>query len=265
MAAIAYGAATIFQALSVRRLAALPSGASLHDKLGAGTLYAVGLAVDALGFLASVFALQRLPLFLVQAAVASAVAVTAALSVVFLQLTLSRREMVAIAIVVLGLVLLALSADEGPAKHIGQAAGWYMLAACVVLVALLVWGLLDSNHGRASIVLGTVAGLGFGIVGIAARILEVPDPWWGVLAHTELWALLVGGGIALVSYGFALDRGRATVVAAMTSAMETVLPAAIGLIWLGDEIRSGFVVAAVAGFALTLAGCLMLASKAEVE
>lgn len=243
----------------------MPSDATVRDKLGAGTLYAVGLAVDGVSFLASIFALQRLPLFLVQAAVASAVAVTAALSVVFLKLVLSRREIIAIAIVVVGLVLLAFSADEGPSKQVGAIAGWLLLAACVLLAALGAWGLTDANHARASVVLGAVAGLGFGVVGIASRILEVPDQWWQVLGHTELWALLIGGGIALVSYGFALDRGRPTVVAAMTSAMETVLPAAIGLIWLGDQIRGGFTVVAIAGFIVTLAGCLMLASKAEVE
>lgn len=246
-------------------MAALPADATWRDKAGPSALYAVGLAVDGLSFLASIFALQRLPLFLVQAAVASAVAVTAALSVVFLQLTLSRQEILAIGIVVVGLVMLALSADEGPSKQVGSIAGWLMLGACVVLAALAAWGLTDKNHARASVVLGTVAGLGFGVVGMAARILVVPDPWWGVLGHTEFWALLISGGIALVSYGFALDRGRATVVAAMTSAMETVLPAAVGLIWLGDQIRSGFAVVAVAGFVVTLAGCLMLASKAEVE
>ena len=76
-AAVLYGAATVLQAAGVRSLRLVPAGAPLPARLWAGRLYAVGLALDGLGFLASIAALRTLPLFVVQSAIASSVAVTA--------------------------------------------------------------------------------------------------------------------------------------------------------------------------------------------
>ncbi|HET8988831.1 MAG TPA: hypothetical protein VFN43_10000, partial [Humibacillus sp.] len=95
-AAVAYGGATILQAIGVRRVAALPSHARLSRRLKVGWPYPAGLALDAAGFLASVVALRTLPLFLVESAVASSVAVTAVLSVVVLRVPLQRKEIVAL-------------------------------------------------------------------------------------------------------------------------------------------------------------------------
>jgi len=100
LAALAYGAATVLQAVGVRRVAALPPGTALRDRARTGWPYAVGLALDALGFLASVAALRTLPLFLVESAVASSVAVTAVLSVVVLGVRLRTAEVVALMVVV---------------------------------------------------------------------------------------------------------------------------------------------------------------------
>ena len=91
-AAILYGAATVLQAAGVRSLRLVPAGASLPARLWAGRLYAVGLALDGLGFLASIAALRTLPLFVVQSAIASSVAVTALLAVAFLGARLERRR-----------------------------------------------------------------------------------------------------------------------------------------------------------------------------
>ena len=81
-AAVLYGAATVLQAAGVRHLRTVPASAPLAARLWAGRLYAVGLGLDAAGFLASIAALRTLPLFVVQSAIASSVAVTAVLAVV---------------------------------------------------------------------------------------------------------------------------------------------------------------------------------------
>ena len=77
VAAVAYGAATIMQAVAVHRMARLPKGTGLVARTRVGWPYAVGLGLDGLGFLASVAALRTLPLFLVESAVASSVASSA--------------------------------------------------------------------------------------------------------------------------------------------------------------------------------------------
>jgi drug/metabolite transporter (DMT)-like permease len=264
-AAIAYGAASVLQAIGVQRMAAVPSGAMLRSRVAAGRPYALGLILDVVGFLASVAALRTLPLFLVESAVASSVAVTAVLAVLVLDLRLRRAEITALAVIGVGLVLLAVSAEPGPAHHAGAAAGWVLLGTVALVALLLLIGLRDANHARASLVLATTAGLGFGLVGIAARALAVRHPWWRTAADPVLWALLAQGALAVVAFGFALHRGRVTTVAAITMVAETIFPAVVGLVFLGDAVRQHLVPVAVIGFLATLAGSLALADQAEID
>lgn len=265
LAAIAYGAATILQAIGVRRLADAPPGTSLWGRCRAGWLYGVGLALDGAGFVLSFAALRSLPLFLVESMLASSVGVTAVLAVLILQVRLAGREVVALVGTGIGLVLLAISAREGAGQPLDARGGWLLLAGAALVALVFAAGLADNQAARSSVVLAVASGLGFGLTGIVARVLQAADPLWHTLGRPELWALVVAGAIAIVAYGFALDRGRTTSVAAITFAMETVIPAAIGLAFLGDHVRAGFAVVAPLGFVVTLGGCLALAGRAEIE
>jgi hypothetical protein len=140
-----------------------------------------------------------------------------------------------------------------------------VLLGTVALVALLLLiGVRDPNFARASLVLATTAGAGYGLVGISARALAVRDPWWRTAADPVLWALLAQGALATIAFGFALHRGRVTTVAAITMVVETVFPAIVGLVFLGDAVRQHLTPVAVIGFLATLAGSLALAGQAEV-
>src|SRR5689334_15278048 len=90
-AAALYGCGTILQAIGVRRAGAAEVE-GLWARVWAGRLYACGLVLDGLGFVASLVALRTLPLFVVESAVASSVAITAGLAVLLLGARLSRRE-----------------------------------------------------------------------------------------------------------------------------------------------------------------------------
>ncbi|GAA2479157.1 hypothetical protein [Terrabacter carboxydivorans] len=261
LAALAYGAATVLQAVGVRRAAALPPGTAVLGRVRAAWPYAVGLALDGVGFLASVAALRTLPLFLVESAIASSVAVTAVLSVLVLHVRLGVPEVVALLAVGAGLTGLALTAADGPAVHPGPAATWWLFAAAVLVAVLLVVGVRDRSRG--AVLLSVAAGLGFGGVGVAARLLEIPSPVWALATDGLAWALVVHAVLATVAYGMALSRGRVTTVAALTFATETVLPAAVGLVALGDRVGPGRAPWAAAAFVVTLAGCIALASRAE--
>ncbi len=261
---MAYGAATVLQALGVRRFADAPARPR-GRRLWAGRLYAVGLALDAGGFLASVVALRSLPLFVVESAIASSVAVTAVLSALVLRVRLSGRETLALVGAGAGLVALAASASEGPAVR-PSAAGVLVLGAAVPVGALLVLGWRLPRRSRLGVtLLSAASGLGFGGVGVAARVLEVPHPWWHGVADPLVIALVVHSVLAMSAYGVALERGRVTTVAAVTFAVETVVPASIGLAWLGDAVRPGawWAALAVLGFAGALGGSIALAAYAE--
>lgn len=264
-AAVAYGSATILQALGVRSLATVPEGAPLLRRAMAGRLYGAGLVLDGIGFCASIVALRQLPLFLVESVVASSVAVTAILARFVLHLVLSRAEVEALITVGVGLVLLAVSADGRPPQNVPGTAQLGTLLACVPVIVVGALSVRDSNRTRSAPLLAVTAGLGFGIVGIAARVLPLRDHWWQLADEPATWAIVTGGIVAVVAYGFALDRGRTTSVAAITFSVETVVPAAIGLLALGDAVRAGFWPSAAIGFMLTLGGCITLAGRSEAE
>jgi len=263
LAALAYGAATILQALGVRRLAALPPDVSWTARVRAGELYAAGLVLDLLGFLASVAALRTLPLFLVESAVASSVGVTAVLAVLVLRVRLHRVEVGALAVAFAGLVLMAVSARSGPARHLDAAGGWAVLASGLAVVALLAAGMRTRADHRAAALLATASGLGFGLLGIAARTLVVRHPWWHTAADPLAWSVVGEGVLGSLAYGLALSRGRTTTVAAITFVTETVIPAVVGLAFLGDGVRSGFAALAAAGFLAAVGGSIALAGRAE--
>jgi len=263
IAAVAYGSATILQAIGVRRLAAARPGSSPLVRARLGRLYAAGLLLDGVGFLASIAALRTLPLFLVQSAVASSVAVTAILAVIVLGVRLSGKEIAALGGVGLGLVALAVSALEGRAQHTYSHAGQWALLTVVPVLAIAIVGFLDTSLVRSSALLALTAGLSFGLVGIAARTLIIQNPLWRTLGEPAMWALGAHGVLGTIAFAYALERGRTTSVAAITFATETVIPALIGLRFLGDGVRPHFAPVALLGFVLTLGACIVLASRAE--
>lgn len=277
-AAVCYGAATVLQAVGARRLAAAPAGAGILVRTRAGGVYVVGLALDGVGFLASLAALRTLPLFVVQSAVASSVAVTAVLASAFLRARLRRAEVAALIVIGVGLVALAASATIGHAVALSRFQAWLLLAG-VLLVALLAAPVLvpvsagsvagrptrgGSTAGLAVVLLALAAGLGFSGVGVAARVIVLPHPWWQLVEDPVAWAMAGYALLSLLCYALALVRGSVTVVAALTFGVETVVPASIGLVWLGDRVRPGFVVVALLGFLATVGGSIALASKAEL-
>ncbi len=264
LAAVAYGTATVLQALGVRRLADA-THLPWTRRLWAGRLFAVGLVLDGAGFVASLLALRTLPLFVVESAIAASVGVTAVLSAVVLRVRLSGHDTLALAGTGAGLVALALSAHEGPATRPG-AVGVLVLGAAIPVAGVLALGWRLPRASRVGLTLLSVtAGLGFGAVGIAARVLVVPDPWWDAVRDPLVIALAVHSALAMAAYAVALERGSAVTVAAVTFAVETVVPATVGLVWLGDAVRPGplWAVLAVLGFVGTLGGSIALASHAE--
>lgn len=257
-AAVLYGAGTVLQALGVRRAAAIAPADGRWSRWRAGRLYVGGLVLDVLGFLASLAALRRLPLFVVESALASSVAVTAVLAVPVLGARLPRREILALGAVGLGLLALAVSAREGSAVRLTGPAPWLLLGTVLPVGAVGATALRRGGSSGA-VLLAVTAGLGFGGVGVAARVVVVPSALWRLVLDPVVWALVAFGAIALVAYGWALQRGAVTTTAAVTFTVETVVPAAVGLLCLGDGVRPGAAPIACVGFVLTLAGCLLLA------
>lgn len=257
-AAVAYGSASVLQGAAARRA---ESGAGLDPRLlvrlARSAPYLSGVGLDLAAFVASLIALRTLPLFLVQSVVASSVGVTAVIAAA-MGARLRSREIAFLLVLGAGLLMLATSAQPDQGAPLALGVRWGLLASVVVLG---VAGTLAARlHGGWSApALAVLAGLAFSVVAVAARGLTVPSAL-DALADPGLWAIVVHGGLGMLLFTTALQRGTVTRATSLTFAVDTVVPAGVGLALLGDSTRPGFAAIAAVGFVLTVAGALALAT-----
>jgi drug/metabolite transporter (DMT)-like permease len=256
-AALLFGAASILQAIASRHV---PTSAGVSVTLVKGLLtqraFLAALALNLTGFGFHLAALRSIPLFLAQSGIAASLAVTAILAVRVFHDPLDPRDWAAVAAVTVGLALMAASAgdvgDENASS--GFVAGIYCAVLLVALAGVAASRLLGAV-GTA--LLGLLAGFGFAGVSIAARVL--PELAIGtIVTHPATYALVVSGAVAFLLYSLALQRGSVTEATALMIVSQTVTPAAVGVLLLDDEIRSGWLAVAVAGFLLTGIGAIAL-------
>lgn len=260
-AMVLFGIAAVLQALATRRAVGEVLDSRSLLRLTSQPLFFAALAVNVLGFVLHITALQSLPLFFVQAVIAGSVAVTAVLSVRVFGARLGRSSWGAVALVVLGLVLLAPTATEG-AAIIPDAREPLLLLAVVVAVCATAVAVRRVPGPTGSVLLGLLAGTGFGVVAVCARLL--PDVGPDLLTAPVAYVLVLAGGTAFIVYSAAMQRGSVTTATAAMVITQTVVPAVAGL-FLGDSVRAGLVPVAVVGFACALAGALGLGRFEQLE
>ena len=263
LAALSYGVGSVLQAAAARhaeRRANLDP--LLLVRLVGQVPYVASLALDLLGFVASVVALRTLPLFLVQSALAASVGVTAIAASVAFGFRLLRYERVALIALMLGFALLAVSARPEHATALG-AVGQCILACGVVVV--IIAGALSArlDDRQAGIGLALCAGLSWAGTGIAARVLEIPSPFWHLLVNPVALCLAAYGLLGMLLFATALQRGSVTAAAAIVVSVETVVPSLIGIVFLGDRARPGFTFVAALGFVATVGASIALARRSE--
>jgi drug/metabolite transporter (DMT)-like permease len=270
VAALLYGVASVMQAIAVRAASRKPAGEAaggvdpgLIMRMLHQWRFVLSIVLDALGFVAQLIALQKLPLFAVQAFVAANLAVTAVVASWVIGVTLSWREWAAVLGVVAGVGLLGSSAGAEGAAHVGA---MFKLALIVAIGGLAVLGLAAAklNEPFRTTALGITAGFGYGVLSIAARVLTGFSPL-ELARDPAAYAVAAAGIISFMFYATALEGGSVTVATAAVVLAETIPPAVIGVIFLGDQTRPGLAVVAWGGFLLAVASAVMLARFGEAH
>jgi len=159
--------------------------------------FVASLGLDALGFIAQLVALHRLPLFAVQAMIAANLAVTAVCATWLVGAVLHWREWVAVVGVVTGWGCSAARPARRARRRRARCSSspssprspaW----ACSGLAA----GRLPDRFRTP--VLGVVAGTGYGVLGIAARVLNGFAPLT-LIRDPATYALIAAGIVSFLS------------------------------------------------------------------
>src|SRR6202158_2192583 len=277
LACIGYGVSSVLQSYGARRssAAARGRGATGHvTATGGPTLrstvsaaltaaFIAGIVLDVVGFAGSVVSARLIPLFLSQTIISANLVVTAVLGVAVLGVRPRTRDWWAIVTVVVSLLVLGLTAGDRGAGTSDPAVHWGVLVASVLILVCGV-GLIRLLGARAAVAAGLIAGVLFGAMAVAVRVLEGVAPFRpGVLlADPAFWTILIAGLGGFYLFTVALQVGSVNGAAAALVVGETVVPGITGVVLLGDTAGRGlgwlvagaFVTAVGGGVAVAIVG-----------
>ena len=273
VAALCYGVAAVMQAMAVRAASRRTAGQG-RSRLGTvdpGLVvrmlhqgpFIASLGLDLVGFFAQLVALRQLPLFAAQAIIAGNLAVTAVFAAWLMHLELAWREWLAVAGVILGVGLLGSSAGAHVATGVSPG---FKLALIVAVAGIAVAGVAASRLRlpARTPALGAVAGLGYGVLAVAARVLPGYAPHQ-LIRDPAAYALAAAGIVSFMLYATALEGGSVTVATAAVVLAETTPPAVVGVLLLGDQTRPGLGGVAVLGFSVAIVSAVALARFGETD
>jgi drug/metabolite transporter (DMT)-like permease len=280
VASVTYGTSSVLQAYGARRsaTAARARGAvGQFTATGAPTMistvaavltlwFIIGSVLDIIGFAGGALAARLLPLFLCQTIISANLIVTALLGTVVLGIRLHGRDWAAIATVILALVALSFSAGSEGHGDGNAATHWGLLIACA---GILLLGLLTVRRmgSAGAIAAGLIAGLLFGGLAIAVRIVDGVDPveWSKMVADPAAWTIALAGIGGFYLHTVALQLGSVNGATAALVAGETVVPGIVGVLLLGDTSRHGMEWLALLGFILAVGGAVAVAIFGSAE
>lgn len=263
---LAYGVANFLQAMAANRE---HTHESFHPrlllKLASQKTYLTGIGCQILGFLLAIVARAELPLFLVQAAVAAGLGVTALLGVAILKWRLPRAEVALLIVLTIGICALVVSAKPSASEDL-DATAIILLAVSCVIIAILGWVTARKLHGvPSSVALGALAGLAFGGASVASRPLASAIDLTALVSNPLLYLIIVQSLTGQLLLAMAMQRGSTTAAVASMDAAFAVPAAVIGLLLLGDQIRTDLEWLAVLGFLAALGAVLALTRYAEPQ
>jgi hypothetical protein len=281
LACFGYGTATVLQSYGARSAAAAADGERGTNDAVAGSgapslgatvraartpAFLAGMALDGVGFVGSVVSARLIPLFLSQTIMSASLVVTAVLGVLVLGVRLRTRDLVAIVVVVVSLCVLGLTAGHVGDHASSRGVHWGVLAfsAVILLVGL---GLIQLLGARAAVAAGLAAGVLFGAMAVAVRVVDGVDPLRPalLLADPATYAVAVAGVGGFYLFTVALQIGSVTGASAALVAGETVVPGIVGVVLLGDTSAPGMGWLVAVAFVGAVAGAVAVALFGAAE
>lgn len=167
---------------------------------------------------------------------------------------------VAIGTVVLSLCVLGLTAGHLGAGTSHPGVHWALLSLSVVILAGGV-GLIRLLGARAAVAAGLIAGVLYGAMAVAVRVVGGVDPFRLdiLLADPAFWTIAIAGLGGFYLFTVALQLGSVNGAAAALVVGETVVPGIAGVVLLGDTAQRGFGWLVAVAFVGAVAGAVAVA------
>jgi drug/metabolite transporter (DMT)-like permease len=261
-----YNTSIALQALEAREVPGEHSlRLSLIGKLVRNRRWLGATALGLVGWPLEILALLLAPLTVVQPCIASGLILLLWLGATRLGESPGRREAVAVAAIVAGVVGVGLTAPERSTDHAGTAA--IALALVLVAIPVLLPYALRRRAERIGLLMVVGAGCGYAWTAIASKLLTDELAVGAVLAAVAWLATAAASeGLALLNEMSALQRRAATHVAPVMFAVQVIVPVLLaplifGESW-GETPLGGAALLACIG--LALAGTVLLAGSRSV-
>lgn len=259
------GAAAILEKAGTSKIAAIKSpNPVLLWNLKRSLPYILGVIFDFIGWGLALFSVHVLPLFIVQPIIAFSVIITVIIEYYLLKIRLNVQFIIALLVIILGLVLLALTATPEKVIYINNNVS---LGISLFPIILLILGILFSRNTKSinTFILAALGGLGFGGVAITGRMIHFNHPFFQVILSPVVIGLIAYGLIGIILFTIALQRSAASSVNAIMIACNTLFPILIGLIFLGDHPRNNLWILVISGVLLTISGSILVAFKFNIS
>jgi drug/metabolite transporter (DMT)-like permease len=217
--------------------------------------FTIGMLVALVAWTFHVLALALAPLSVVQAIIAGGLVFLTVLAERWFGFTVGTRQWAGVGLTALGLVLLTVTLPHHGGAHSGYSVAGMIAfeSALLALGTFLVLSRKLGSHEHHGVMLGTAAGILFGVSDVAIKALTgaVGDGLTGLLSP---WLLtcIIASVIAFYASARGLQKGDAVPVITLTSAAANVTAISGGILVFGDPMPSDPVGIVLQSFAFVL-------------
>ncbi len=218
--------------------------------------FTIGILVAIVAWVFHVAALALAPLSIVQAVISGGLVFLTVIAERFFGCTVGPRQWAGVGLTALGLVLLAVTLPSGDGSHSSYSlAGMIAFeSALLVIGTILVLSPKLGSHEHHGVMLGTAAGILFGVSDVAIKALTGPVGDQGIAGLLSPWLVtcILASVIAFYASARGLQKGEAVPVITLTSAAANVTAISGGILVFGDPMPGDPVGIVIQSFAFVL-------------
>ena len=226
--------------------------------------FAVGMGVSFGAWLLHVGAMALAPLSTVQAVVSGGLVLLAILAERVFGFKVGGRQWIGVGCVGAGLALLAITVPAAGGAHSSYSTAGMIAFEAGLLIAgtiLVLFPTLGVRHEHHGVLLGTAAGILFGVSDVAVKALTGGVGHAGVMGLVSPWLLtaVVASLISFFACARGLQKGDAVPVITTTSAAANLTAIAGGIVVFGDPMPNSVIgiVAQSVAFLLVIAAAAL--------